>query len=531
VVISGAVNGTGRVFFGYAEATGVVQVSPGEIKAVTPPNSPGRVTVLVLHEASQCGNSHSEGTYTYEAPLPPPTVTGVTPNYGPPTGHTNVTVTGTNFVGVRAVEFGHTGSSHVEVISSTELKAEAPLGGSPGYQEVDVTVETAAGISAINPADQYRYEIVPGERVCQPGEEPVFTSIEPSSGPGRGGASVVIRGSHLAHVTAVGFGHSFVQPLANGSETELVLTTPAGTGTVAISSGDNGFECHSGSVSYTYDPPPTVTSITPSSGYTTGGTPVTITGTEFASGATVTIGGKPLTALSVNSSAQTITGKTPPGAVGSAPVVVSDEYGTSTESTAAGVSFTYISPIETIQYNSWPLSGSITPKNLGQPITLPAGSTFSGSGELNDETGTGTEKGSISVPAFKSTVKLLGLPITLGVTLTQASPLQGAIVESTVGNETLKMPAKLNLGITSVGLLGLTLATSCSTTEALSVALGATAPTHELLKAGFSGAGTTTISTLRCSGGFLGAVVGELFGSLLSGSGASYSLAVKAPGS
>ncbi len=308
------------------------------------------------------------------------------------------------------------------------------------------------------------------------------------------------------------------------SESKSTSSSGSSTSTVTVMTTDTTMTTTC--VPYTLTPE--LVQVEPGRGSASGGTTVTITGANLGGVTEVRFGSKPAASFEVLPEGK-VRAVTPPG-TGTVSVAVLGSPGGCHRLEGWG-SFTYEPPpIETIQYNSWPLSGSITPRNLGQPITLPAGSTFSGSGELNDETGTGTEKGSISVPAFKSTVKLLGLPITLGVTLTQASPLQGAIVESTVGNETLKMPAKLNLGITSVGLLGLTVPTSCSTTEPLAVSLGATAPTHELLKAGFSGAGTTTISTLRCSGGFLGAVVGELFGSLLSGSGASYSLAVKAPG-
>ena len=41
---------------------------------------------------------------------------------------------------------------------------------------------------------------------------------------------------------------------------------------------------------FTYVAPPTVSSVSPNGGTTAGGTSVTITGTNFASGATVTFG-------------------------------------------------------------------------------------------------------------------------------------------------------------------------------------------------------------------------------------------------
>jgi uncharacterized repeat protein (TIGR02059 family) len=86
--------------------------------------------------------------------------------------------------------------------------------------------------------------------------------------------------------------------------------------------------------------PPTVTSISPTSGTTAGGTSVTITGTNFISGATVTIGGSSCTSVVVVSSTS-ITCTTPSGTAGSQDVVVAT--GVSPNATLAG-GFTYVAP-------------------------------------------------------------------------------------------------------------------------------------------------------------------------------------------
>lgn len=88
-------------------------------------------------------------------------------------------------------------------------------------------------------------------------------------------------------------------------------------------------------------PAPTVTSITPTSGPTAGGTSVTIQGSGFLSGAKVTIGSE---ASSVNVVSETeITAKTAASAPGADEVVVSDERGTST----GGPLYTYVAPSTT----------------------------------------------------------------------------------------------------------------------------------------------------------------------------------------
>jgi hypothetical protein len=75
--------------------------------------------------------------------------------------------------------------------------------------------------------------------------------------------------------------------------------------------------------------PLTVTAISPASGTTAGGTAVTITGTGFVSGATVTLGGTAATRVTVVSST-TITATTPAHAGGAANVVVTDSNGSGT---------------------------------------------------------------------------------------------------------------------------------------------------------------------------------------------------------
>jgi IPT/TIG domain-containing protein len=83
-------------------------------------------------------------------------------------------------------------------------------------------------------------------------------------------------------------------------------------------------DAQSGSLSngYTYrNPAPTVTSITPNTGTTAGGTSVTIRGTGFLAGATVSLGGTTATAVNVVSSTS-ITATTPAHAAGAVSVVV-----------------------------------------------------------------------------------------------------------------------------------------------------------------------------------------------------------------
>ena len=96
-------------------------------------------------------------------------------------------------------------------------------------------------------------------------------------------------------------------------------TTPGGTS--PTSSADR----------YTYDATPTVTGVSPNGGPINGGDTVTITGTNFVSGATVHFGTKAGTSVNVPSST-TLTTVAPAGGDGTVDVTVSTPGGSSATS-------------------------------------------------------------------------------------------------------------------------------------------------------------------------------------------------------
>jgi|GEM_PF-6242607 len=128
--------------------------------------------------------------------------------------------------------------------------------------------------------------------------------------------------------------------------------------------------------------PPTVTNVNPSSGPVAGGTAVTITGTNFVNGATVTFGGTAATGV-VFQSATSITAVTPAHAAGQVDVTVTNpdtQSGTLTngfryESAAPPPTVTNVNP------SSGPVAGgtavTITGTNfLGEPAATVEGRNF-----------------------------------------------------------------------------------------------------------------------------------------------------------
>jgi hypothetical protein len=190
-------------------------------------------------------------------------------------------------------------------------------------------------------------------------------------------------------------------------------------------------------------------------------------------------------------------------------------------------------PPLTHTYANWPLSGSLTPRKLGQALNLPSGSTFSGSAEASPSSSPGPGKltGSVSIPPFRAPLKLFGLlPVSLGLSLTETAPLEGSILTNGIGNATLTIPAKLNMGITSIGFFGLQLPLSCAATEPIALELATRAVDPEtLLSKGWEFSGTMTLPQIEC-GGPLGSLLGTLLSLLLSGPENTYALRVSPPG-
>src|SRR6185369_11114218 len=111
------------------------------------------------------------------------------------------------------------------------------------------------------------------------------------------------------------------------NSTSITATTPAhaaGAVNVVVTNSDTQSGTLSNGYTYTVaNPAPTVTSISPNAGTANGGTAVTLTGTGFLAGATVSLGGTTATGVTVVNST-TITATTPAHAAGTVNVVVTN---------------------------------------------------------------------------------------------------------------------------------------------------------------------------------------------------------------
>ncbi len=328
VTISGTnLAGASAVRFGTAAAT-ITSSSATQIVATAPGGAAGTVDVTVTTPGGTSPTSPADG-FSYV--LGAPAVSGLSPASGPTTGGTSVTISGTNLAGASAVRFG-TAAATITSSSATQIVATAP-GGAAGT--VDVTVTTPGGTSPTSPADGFSYVL----------GAPAVSGLSPASGPTTGGTSVTISGTNLAGASAVRFGTA-AATITSSSATQIVATAPGGAaGTVDVTvttPGGTSPTSPADGFSYVLGAP-AVSGLSPASGPTTGGTSVTISGTNLAGASAVRFGTAAATITS--SSATQIVATAPGGAAGTVDVTVTTPGGTSPTSPADGFSYVLGAPV------------------------------------------------------------------------------------------------------------------------------------------------------------------------------------------
>jgi hypothetical protein len=398
VTISGTgLLGVMSVKFGGTAASTFTINSDSSITATAPAQSAGTVDVTVSTLGGGTSATSANDRFTYDTT---PTVTSVSPIAGVATGGTIVTITGTGFlttVATTGVKFGSTNATTFTVNSDTQITATAPAH-APGPVDVTVTNTSTPGTSATSANDQFTYDTTP-----------TITSLSPASGVAAGGTGVTITGTGFlttVATTGVKFGGTNATTFTVNSDTQITATAPAGSaGTVDVTvTNTTGTSALSVNDIFTYTPlaAPTVTSVSPSSGVASGGTSVTITGTNFTAGSTVNFGASAATGVTVNSSTS-ITATSPAGS-GTVNVTVTTSGGTS--ATGAANQFIYIPAVTA----------------LGTPSTVIAGTTAS----FTTNTYGPTASGSVVLVLVTAHENVTGASATLSVS---GGPTTGAFTQ------------------------------------------------------------------------------------------------------
>lgn len=428
------------VTFGGTAGTNLNVVSATEVSVTTPAATAAGMVDVVVSDGSNPDATATNGfTYT----VPDPTITMINPSMGVVTGGTSVTITGTELTGVTSVTFGGTAGTNMMVVSDTEITVDTPAGNA-GMVDVVIT----DGTSPDTATNGFEY-ILP---------TPSITSIAPTSGTESGGTVVTITGTGFTGATSATFGGTAGTSFTVVSDTEITVSTPAGTGMVdvVVSNGSTADGTLANGYTYT-TPTPVIASLTPTMGSVSGGTVVVITGTDLTNVTSVTFGGTAGTSMTVDSATQ-ITVTTPAGSAGAVDVVVSD--GTNPDSTLTG-GFTYTAAmpvITSISPTSGPETGGTVVTVTGTDLDTATSVTFGGTAGTNMTIVSASEI-TVQTPAGTGMVDVVVTDGTTPSTLTNgfsynaAMPMISAISPAsgtTAGGTTVTVTGTDLAGVTSV---------------------------------------------------------------------------------
>jgi len=263
-----------------------------------------------------------------------PFVASVSPDNGPLTGGTLVTISGHGFDGATTLSFGSTPAPTGWYVKGPgTIKAVAPA--ALVTSTVVITVSTPTATSTSTPTASNVFNYVTG---------PTIQDVTPAVGPTTGGTHVTIAGQDFLSPCSVTFG-GIAGSVTFDSSTELTVIAPpsAGTGTVPVVVTDSDGSTPADPVAtFAYqNDAPVVVSLSPSSG--TQGTQVTITGMlfqKFPKGSmSVYFGPNQATVVKVTNKSVIVDA---PAGSGTVDVTASDSKGTSSIN-EPGDEFTYTS--------------------------------------------------------------------------------------------------------------------------------------------------------------------------------------------
>lgn len=254
-----------------------------------------------------------------------PRISAVLPKSGTTSGGITVTLTGENLGTAISVAFGTADCATLTVHSSKKTTCITPAGAA-GIVDVIMTFQSGE-TSTLSSAYQFQ------------GPAPSLSTLQPSRGGVNGGTVLTLTGSNFDGTGSVTFNGVAATGLVLLSTTQLRVVSPAGdagSATVRLTQGDGQFS--SLSSAFVYEGDPTLTSASPSSGSVSGGGILSLVGSGFLEGSTVTVGGNSCGSVSVASSSQLSCTLPASSSIGAKDVVV---WTSSSQSATLAGAYTY----------------------------------------------------------------------------------------------------------------------------------------------------------------------------------------------
>ena len=361
VVIRGSSFQTGvKVTIDGIACASLTRVTSTELSCTTPAGTIGAKVIGVRNPNGTSVVGVSPNVFNYTNGFPP-SISVVDPNSGPTAGGTTLTIRGQNFVSGATVLIG--GAVTVTCLNSTFVDATT------------LTCTTPSGyfgqrtVNVVNPDGQTGTALANAFAYNTP-YTPTVSSAVPNWGPVAGGTTVTVNGSNfqtgaIAQIGAAAGNLANCATTTVVSATQLTCVTPPGTYGAKIINvinpdGSTGAGA-SGVFTYSNGQKPTVTFVTPNTGAVTGGTSVTVLGSNFMQGAIVQFSASNMNTINCPTtyvSATQLTCVTPPGAYGSYSVNVLNPDG-SAMTTAVANAFGYLLGYAPIIRSVFPNSGWI----------------------------------------------------------------------------------------------------------------------------------------------------------------------------
>jgi hypothetical protein len=259
-----------------ADSTKALVISPSS-------ETTGYVDVTVTNPDEQSATLDNGFNFIAPPPPPPPTISSISPDNGYITGGDAVMITGTNFKYNSTVVFGTVEVPITFWYSDTLISAITPAA---PEGVVSVTVKNSDGQSATLD-NAYTYKLPP------PPPAPTVTAIDPNQSPLMGGGYADITGTNFQPQMKVYIGGKQAGLIYMYGSTKIQVSIPEGDalGLVDVKVVNPDGQEATLVDSFEYIPLiPTISSVSPNNGYTTGGDTIMINGSNFSTSSKVYIG-------------------------------------------------------------------------------------------------------------------------------------------------------------------------------------------------------------------------------------------------
>ena len=292
------------VSFGVSECTGLIVNSSSSVTCTIPAHEAGTVELIVY------GKDNLSAVESYTFVLVAPIVTSFSPSSGSLGGGNTLTLVGQNFFSGATVKVGGSSCTSATVLSSTSMTCNLPT-------------KTAGAYSVMVTNDDFLNATAGSTYTYRPA--PTVSSFSPTFGTSAGGTILTVTGTGFLAGAQVFLNNTATCSLSTVlSSTSITCLTDGGVaGAYAVSVKNTDNQSGLAVTSFTYSLAPTPTLVTPNAGALAGGTSLTITGSDFISGATVTIDGAACTPVAFNS-ASSLTCTKPTNIAGTYSVVVTN---------------------------------------------------------------------------------------------------------------------------------------------------------------------------------------------------------------